>query len=69
MHAKFRSFQTWQIVAAPLSCSKCNIILDLYMLPLVSASVNLQSALQLLKFAINHPTSDMENWATTCPFL
>ena len=52
MHTKLRSFQTWQIVAGPLSCSKCNINLDLYMLPLVSASVNLQSILQFLKFAI-----------------
>ena len=52
MHTKLRSFQNWQIVAAPLSFSKCNIILDLYMLLLVSACVNLQSTLQFLKFAI-----------------
>ena len=56
MHTKLRSFQTWQIVAAPLSfISKCNIILELYMLLLVSAGVNLQSTLQLLTSAIIIP--------------
>lgn len=68
MHTKFRSFQTWQIVAAPLSFSKC-IILDLHMLLLVSASVNLQSILQLLKFPITILPVTVEILATTCPFL